>query len=167
MQLITVKIEKPDDTHFILSQTHFIKSVEGIHEALFAAVPGSHESITLNWVGFNGCDHTEAQASGTHLGCLKTALCLVQDFPLQDEHAGRPRRVVKATDLPALLAKLVQQFLTQLPVLNAVCVLEVIPKARSDQQLVFPLVLHSRLRIQAASLLGKRSLTTTNLEIQK
>jgi adenosine/AMP kinase len=40
MQLITVKIEKPDDTNFILGQTHFIKSVEDIHEALVAAVPG-------------------------------------------------------------------------------------------------------------------------------
>jgi adenosine/AMP kinase len=40
MQLITVKIEKPNDTNFILGQTHFIKSVEDIHEALVAAVPG-------------------------------------------------------------------------------------------------------------------------------
>src|ERR1017187_6670530 len=40
MQLITVKIEKPDDTNFILGQTHFIKSVEDIHEALVSAVPG-------------------------------------------------------------------------------------------------------------------------------
>jgi adenosine/AMP kinase len=40
MQLITVKIEKPDDTNFILGQTHFIKSVEDIHEALAGAVPG-------------------------------------------------------------------------------------------------------------------------------
>jgi adenosine/AMP kinase len=40
MQRITVKIEKPDDTNFILGQTHFIKSVEDIHEALVAAVPG-------------------------------------------------------------------------------------------------------------------------------
>lgn len=40
MQLITVKIEKPDDTNFILGQTHFIKSVEDIHEALVTAVPG-------------------------------------------------------------------------------------------------------------------------------
>jgi adenosine/AMP kinase len=39
MQLKTVKIEKPDDTNFILGQTHFIKSVEDIHEALVAAVP--------------------------------------------------------------------------------------------------------------------------------
>jgi uncharacterized protein len=39
MQLITVKIEKPDDTNFILGQTHFIKTVEDIHEALVGAVP--------------------------------------------------------------------------------------------------------------------------------
>lgn len=40
MQLITVKIDKPDATNFILGQTHFIKTVEDIHEALVAAVPG-------------------------------------------------------------------------------------------------------------------------------
>jgi adenosine/AMP kinase len=40
MQPITVKIDKPNDTNFILGQTHFIKSVEDIHEALVAAVPG-------------------------------------------------------------------------------------------------------------------------------
>ena len=40
MQLITVKIEKPEAINFILGQTHFIKSVEDIHEALVAAVPG-------------------------------------------------------------------------------------------------------------------------------
>ena len=40
MQLKTVKIEKPDDTNIILGQTHFIKSVEDIHEALVGAVPG-------------------------------------------------------------------------------------------------------------------------------
>ena len=40
MELKIVKIEKPDDTNFILGQTHFIKSVEDIHEALVGAVPG-------------------------------------------------------------------------------------------------------------------------------
>jgi adenosine/AMP kinase len=40
MQLLTTKIEKPDATNFILGQTHFIKSVEDIHEALAATVPG-------------------------------------------------------------------------------------------------------------------------------
>jgi len=40
MQLATVKIDKPDAINFILGQTHFIKSVEDIHEALVGAVPG-------------------------------------------------------------------------------------------------------------------------------
>jgi hypothetical protein len=40
MELKTVTIEKPETTNFILGQTHFIKSVEDIHEALVTAVPG-------------------------------------------------------------------------------------------------------------------------------
>jgi uncharacterized protein len=40
MQLIIVNVAKHDDTNFILGQTHFIKSVEDIHEALIAGVPG-------------------------------------------------------------------------------------------------------------------------------
>ncbi|WP_233881083.1 adenosine-specific kinase [Paraburkholderia flagellata] len=40
MQLSTVEIEKPEATNFILGQTHFIKSVEDLHEALYGAVPG-------------------------------------------------------------------------------------------------------------------------------
>jgi uncharacterized protein len=40
VQLVTKKIEKPDDTNFVLGQTHFIKSVEDVHEALVGAVPG-------------------------------------------------------------------------------------------------------------------------------
>lgn len=40
MELSIVEIEKPDTTNFILGQTHFIKSVEDIHEALVSTVPG-------------------------------------------------------------------------------------------------------------------------------
>ena len=40
MQLITVTIDKPEATNFIFGQTHFIKSVEDIHEALVNTVPG-------------------------------------------------------------------------------------------------------------------------------
>ena len=40
MQLLTVAIDKPEGMNAILGQTHFIKSVEDIHEALFGAVPG-------------------------------------------------------------------------------------------------------------------------------
>jgi adenosine/AMP kinase len=40
MQLVTVKIDKPEAINFILGQTHFIKSVEDLHETLVTAVPG-------------------------------------------------------------------------------------------------------------------------------
>jgi uncharacterized protein len=40
MQLTTAKIDKPDEINFILGQTHFIKTVEDIHEAMVQAVPG-------------------------------------------------------------------------------------------------------------------------------
>ncbi|HOU23365.1 MAG: Adenosine specific kinase [Chloroflexi bacterium ADurb.Bin180] len=40
MELKTVKIVKPEEVNFILGQTHFIKSVEDLYEALVGAVPG-------------------------------------------------------------------------------------------------------------------------------
>lgn len=40
MELTTVTIEKPETINFILGQSHFIKTVEDIHEALVGAVPG-------------------------------------------------------------------------------------------------------------------------------
>jgi len=40
MELVTVKIDKPEAANFILGQTHFIKTVEDIHEALVGSVPG-------------------------------------------------------------------------------------------------------------------------------
>ncbi len=40
MELKVVQIEKPEDTNFILGQSHFIKTVEDLHETLVQAVPG-------------------------------------------------------------------------------------------------------------------------------
>src|SRR3990172_7083635 len=40
MEIKTVKIEKPEAINFILGQSHFIKTVEDIHEALVSGVPG-------------------------------------------------------------------------------------------------------------------------------
>jgi uncharacterized protein len=40
MELMSVPIEKPESINFILGQSHFIKTVEDIHEALVTAVPG-------------------------------------------------------------------------------------------------------------------------------
>jgi adenosine/AMP kinase len=41
MEIITVSIEKPDDLNLILGQSHFIKTVEDIHEAMVNTVPGA------------------------------------------------------------------------------------------------------------------------------
>jgi hypothetical protein len=40
MELTVVQIEKPQDIKFILGQSHFIKTVEDLHETLVQAVPG-------------------------------------------------------------------------------------------------------------------------------
>ncbi|GAB4504985.1 MAG: adenosine-specific kinase [Anaerolineales bacterium] len=40
MELKLIQIEKPEDINFILGQSHFIKTVEDIHEALVTSVPG-------------------------------------------------------------------------------------------------------------------------------
>ena len=40
MNLSSVKIEKPEEINFILGQSHFIKTIEDVHEALVNAVPG-------------------------------------------------------------------------------------------------------------------------------
>ena len=48
MELSTVRIVKPEPINFILGQSHFIKTVEDIHEALVAAVPGIKFGLAFN-----------------------------------------------------------------------------------------------------------------------
>jgi uncharacterized protein len=40
MDIDIVRVEKPEPVNFILGQSHFIKTVEDMHEALVSAVPG-------------------------------------------------------------------------------------------------------------------------------
>jgi adenosine/AMP kinase len=40
MELMTISIEKPETVNLILGQSHFIMTVEDMHEALVRAVPG-------------------------------------------------------------------------------------------------------------------------------
>ena len=40
MDIKNIKIQKPEEINFILGQSHFIKTVEDIHEALVSSVPG-------------------------------------------------------------------------------------------------------------------------------
>ena len=41
MHLATVTIQKPEEMNFILGQSHFIKTVEDIHEAIVTTIPGA------------------------------------------------------------------------------------------------------------------------------
>src|SRR5690242_12984906 len=40
MEVAVVDLQKPEDVNLILGQSHFIKTVEDMHEALVGAVPG-------------------------------------------------------------------------------------------------------------------------------
>jgi len=60
MDIQTVRIEKPEAINFILGQSHFIKTVEDIHEALVSTVPGikfglafceASGSCLIRWTG--------------------------------------------------------------------------------------------------------------------
>jgi len=64
MEIKVVKIENPDELNFILGQSHFIKTVEDVHEALVSTVPGIKfglafcESSDKRLVRFTGTDDT-------------------------------------------------------------------------------------------------------------
>ncbi len=93
MQLKTVKIEKPDDANFILGQTHFIKSVEDIHEALVGAVPGIKFGLAfcdasgkrlVRWSGTDPAMIELAKKNATAIGAGHTFIIFLGDgfFPL-------------------------------------------------------------------------------------
>jgi len=39
MEILSVRVEKPEATNFILGQSHFIKTVEDLHEAIVQTAP--------------------------------------------------------------------------------------------------------------------------------
>lgn len=93
MELKTVKIEKPDDTNFVLGQTHFIKSVEDIHEALVTAVPGIKFGLAfceasgkclVRWSGTDATLTELAKKNAAALGAGHSFIVFLGDgfFPL-------------------------------------------------------------------------------------
>ena len=76
MQIVTVRIEKPDATNFVLGQTHFIKSVEDIHEALVSAVPNIKfwlafcEASGRCLVRWSGTDGSMAELARKNAGAI-------------------------------------------------------------------------------------------------
>ncbi len=47
MEIRLVSIDKPEEINFILGQTHFIKSVEDIYEAVVSSVPGAKFGVAF------------------------------------------------------------------------------------------------------------------------
>jgi adenosine/AMP kinase len=83
MELITVRIEKPEATNFILGQTHFIKSVEDIHEALVSAVPGIKfglafcEASGKCLVRWSGTDEAMLELARRNAGAVGAGHCFI------------------------------------------------------------------------------------------
>jgi hypothetical protein len=69
MKLLTVRIEKPDPVNFILGQSHFIKTVEDLHEALVGAVPG----IKFGLAFCEASGHCLVRSSGTDAALIELA----------------------------------------------------------------------------------------------
>lgn len=47
MDISIIPIHKPDELNFILGQSHFIKTVEDLHETLIQSCPGIHFGIAF------------------------------------------------------------------------------------------------------------------------
>jgi len=83
MELATVRIEKPDDVNFILGQSHFIKTVEDLHEALVQTVPGIKfglafcESSGARLVRWTGTDQTMIDLARRNALALAAGHCFV------------------------------------------------------------------------------------------
>jgi adenosine/AMP kinase len=47
MELLSIRIEKPEDLNLILGQSHFIKTIEDLHETLAGSSPHLHFGIAF------------------------------------------------------------------------------------------------------------------------
>jgi adenosine/AMP kinase len=50
-----VDIDKPDDVNVIVGMTHFIKTVDDIHESMVGTVPGESKSRQLQLASVRSC----------------------------------------------------------------------------------------------------------------
>jgi len=83
MELTTVKIEKPEATNFVLGQSHFIKTVEDIHEAIIQTNPqmkfgvGFCESSGPALVRFSGNDPAMIELAQSNALALSCGHCFI------------------------------------------------------------------------------------------
>ena len=69
MELVLAQIENPNELNFILGQSHFIKTVEDMHEALVTAVPG----IKFGLAFCEASGHSLVRASGNDPALIELA----------------------------------------------------------------------------------------------
>ena len=69
MELKLIAIDKPEEMNFILGQSHFIKTVEDLHEALVQAVPG----IKFGLAFCEASGPSLVRASGTDAALIELA----------------------------------------------------------------------------------------------
>ncbi len=83
MQLLTVKIAKPDEINFILGQSHFVKTIEDIHEALVQAIPGIQfgvafcEASGFLLVRWSGTDEAMIELAKRNALALSAGHCFI------------------------------------------------------------------------------------------
>jgi hypothetical protein len=90
--LKTVPVEKPADLNVILGQTHFIKTVEDIHEAVVTAVPGAKFGLAfceasgprlVRWSGSDPELAVLARQNALAIGAGHTFILFLRDcFPI-------------------------------------------------------------------------------------
>src|SRR3989442_11728382 len=83
MELKVVPIVKPDDVNLILGQSHFIKTVEDLHETLVGAAPGIRfglafcESSGPALVRASGNDEEMVELAKTNALALSAGHCFI------------------------------------------------------------------------------------------
>jgi len=83
MDFDVVKIQKPDEVNFILGQSHFIKTVEDLHEAMVTAVPGIKfglafcEASDPRLVRWSGTDETCTELARHNVLLLGAGHCFI------------------------------------------------------------------------------------------
>ncbi len=93
MEIKVVKIEKPGPVNFILGQSHFIKTVEDIHEALVTAVPGIKFGLAfceasgkclVRWTGTDDAMIELARKNAMNIGAGHSFILFLADgfFPV-------------------------------------------------------------------------------------
>jgi len=92
MEIETVSVKKPDDINFIFGQSHFIKTVEDIYEAVVNTVPNAKFGVAFceasmeRQVRFDGTDDEMmllAQNNAFNVGAGHTFFVFMKDmFPI-------------------------------------------------------------------------------------